>query len=257
MYEENIAISLQPAGNGSNGHSEFAVSKEMSVDEAIDAIGAGKFQWKILCVTGLFWAADAIEIMRLTFLLPIWKDEWELDDGIDGTIGAVVFAGMLFGAMFWSNFSDRYGRKKAVLLSNFFQVIFGTASAFMVEIYGMLILRFLTGFCLGGSSCGYTLYAEFAPKNIRGKMLVLNQSFWAAGCFINALIAWITLELFDWRWYMIISNIPMVVTLFLGWTLPESARWLAINGKLDRAESILNKAAKDNNGTREIIQGTK
>ena len=94
MHEESVAISLQPAGNGSNGHSEFAVSKELSVDEAIDAIGAGKFQWKILCVTGLFWAADAIEIMRLTFLLPIWKDEWELDDGIDGTIGAVVFAGI-------------------------------------------------------------------------------------------------------------------------------------------------------------------
>ena len=50
---------------------------------------SGTFQYKILIVTGLLWAADAVEIMRLTFLIPILKEEWNLNDGVDGTIGAV------------------------------------------------------------------------------------------------------------------------------------------------------------------------
>eukprot|EP01084_Bolivina_argentea_P042867 79017_1 len=100
-------LSLQPHGKNQN-ENESDINKTYTVDEAITAIGVGPFQYKILIVTGLFWAADAIEMMRLTFLLPILKKEWDLDTGIDGTIGAVVFAGILFGNVFWSNFSDRF-----------------------------------------------------------------------------------------------------------------------------------------------------
>ncbi len=48
---------------------------------------------------GMIWGADAIEIMILTFLLPILAEEWDLNTGEDGTIGAVVFAGMLIGGL--------------------------------------------------------------------------------------------------------------------------------------------------------------
>ena len=60
-----------------------------SVDEAITYIGIGPFQYKILIVTGLLWAADGIEIMILTFLLPTLQEEWQLTDAETGTIGSV------------------------------------------------------------------------------------------------------------------------------------------------------------------------
>eukprot|EP01084_Bolivina_argentea_P139962 246178_1 len=221
--------------------------KQYTVDECLMLIGMGTFQYKILIVTGMIWGADAIEIMILTFLLPILAEEWNLNTGEDGTIGAVVFAGMLIGAIFWPIISDRYGRRWAVILCNSGQIIFGMLSAAAWDMYSMMILRFLTGFCLGGSSCSFTLYAEFAPKEDRGKLLVLQQSFWAVGAFFNALLAWLVLETLNWRWYLILSSVPLVFIVYLAWKLPESVQWLVTVGKIEEAEAILKNAAKVNN----------
>ena len=36
---------------------------EYTIDDAISKIGTGPFQWKLLFLTGLIWAADAMEMM--------------------------------------------------------------------------------------------------------------------------------------------------------------------------------------------------
>ena len=238
---------------------------------------AGKFQYKILLVTGMIWSADAIELMILTFLLPILTEEWDLQQGEDGTIGAIgiyiclylysiqlysiheikynqytVFAGMLIGAIFWPQISDRYGRRWAVIISNTGQIIFGMLSATAWDMYSMMVLRFLTGFCLGASSCGFTLYAEYAPKSDRGKLLVLQQSFWAFGTFFNSLLAWLILETLDWRWYLILSSLPLCIIVYLAWKLPESVQYLVTVGRKDEAEEILRGAARINNKSSQI-----
>ena len=97
---------------------------EFTVDESIAYIGKGRFQTRILVVTGLLYAADAIEIMILTFLLPILQDEWDLDTGEIGTIGSVIFAGMFCGTVCWSTISDKFGRKPSYIqISIFFHLV--------------------------------------------------------------------------------------------------------------------------------------
>ena len=236
-----------------------------TVDEAITHIGIGRFQFKILIVTGLLWAADGIEIMILTFLLPTLQDEWNLTDAETGTIGSVgihlhihtptyihscilhsVFLGICIGAIFWSNLSDRIGRKWGVLGSNIGELIFGMLSALSTNLLTIIIFRFLTGFCLGGSSSGYTLYAEYAPNNARGRLLLLQQGFWAIGCTVNCAIAWFALDQLDWRWYLVISSFPLCVILIFTVRLPESVRYLAAIGQIEKAQNILNKALREN-----------
>ena len=221
--------------------------KLYTVDEALSMIGLGPFQWKILLVTGTLWAADAIEIMILTFLLPTLQEEWNLTDAEVGSIGSAVFAGDLIGALFWSNLSDRIGRRWCIIGSNLGQIIFGMLSAASNEIYFMTFTRLMVGFCLGGSNCSYVLYAEYATQSMRGRLLILQQSFWAVGCTINALIAWFTLELLDWRWYLIISSFPLCLILILAIQIPESVRYLMTVNKVEKAENILNKALIKNN----------
>ena len=181
--------------------------------------------------------------MILTFLLPILSEEWDLNDGEDGTIGAVVFGGMLIGAVFWPQVSDRQGRRKAVIMSNIGQIIFGMLSAVAWNVWSIMVLRFITGFCLGASSCSFTLYAEFAPASDRGKLLILQQSFWAFGAFFNSLLAWLVLETLDWRWYLIISSLPLILIVYLAWKLPESVQYLVAVGERDQAQDILRRAA--------------
>merc|ERR1740123_768392 len=106
----------------------------------------------------------------------------------------------------------------------------------------MIVFRFLTGFCLGGSSAAYTLYAEFAPANERGRLLLLQQSFWAIGCTLNVAIAWLSLEWLNWRWYLVISSAPLFFILIFTISLPESVRYLVAIGQIEKAQSILNDA---------------
>ncbi|RLG66559.1 hypothetical protein DRN93_06115, partial [archaeon] len=52
--------------NSMNGESV----QEMTFDEAIDRIGFGAFQRKLLAICGAGWAADAMEERLISFALP-------------------------------------------------------------------------------------------------------------------------------------------------------------------------------------------
>ena len=103
-----------------------------------------------LILSGGLWASNAAEIVILTFILPILKDEWNLSQGIDGIIGASVFIGMLFGTMFWTHIGEKYGRIPVIRLCIFGQMAFGISCAVIPNIYWMVALRFFVGICLGG-----------------------------------------------------------------------------------------------------------
>ena len=116
-----------------------------------------------------------MEIMLLSFLMPLLKEEWNLESGIDGLISAIVFAGMLLGTFTWAYIADRYGRRKVVIISNIGCFIAGLLSGLAPNIELMIASRFFVGFFVGGSSVSYTLFAEYAPHDTRGTMLVIEQ----------------------------------------------------------------------------------
>jgi len=89
----------------------------------------------------------------------------------------------------------------------------------------MLIIRFFVGVFIGGGCVGYTLFAEYIPTPKRGKLLVVQQAFWSFGALFSVFLAWITLEYLTWRWYLILSSIPLWIVTFLCWLVPESVRY--------------------------------
>jgi len=225
-----------------------------SVDDAITKIGNGKFQYRLMFLTGGIWAADAMEMMLLSFVMPILKDEWSLQPPFDGAISSVVFAGMLCGTAFWSILADKIGRKKVVIFSNLGCAVFGAISGLAPEIYFMLVMRFMVGFTVGGSGSAYTLFAEYAPQDIRGKLLVIEQGFWAVGAIFSVLLAWLCLVNFTWHWYMILSSIPLfIVSAFWKW-VPESSRWLLACGRVDEAQQVLQYVSEVNGASLPIGQ---
>ena len=44
--------------------------REMTFDEVVDRIGFGSFQRKLLAICGAGWAADAMEVLLISFALP-------------------------------------------------------------------------------------------------------------------------------------------------------------------------------------------
>lgn len=69
------------------------------------------------------------------------------------------------------------------------------------------------------------------------------QIFFSTGFMLTALIAYLVS---DWRHLQIALTIPGVVFFCYWWFVPESARWLILNNKVDEAKKVIQKAAKVN-----------
>ena len=97
MNNPIIRFSPLRISNSETQSIDYKQDKFYTIDDAISYIGSGWFQYRLLFLTGMIVAADAMEMMLLSFLLPKLKNEWNLQPPWDGSIGAIVFVGMLLG----------------------------------------------------------------------------------------------------------------------------------------------------------------
>lgn len=225
----------------------MATTRAMTVQEAVDWIGFGRFQKRLLGVCGVTWAADAAEVLLLGFALPSIIAEFGLTPTQGGLTVTATFAGMLIGAWFWGTISDYIGRRTGFQLTVLIFAVFGLLSAFAPSWEWLLVLRFITGFGLGGAlPLDFSLYAEFLPTENRGRNLVILESFWALGTIIAAGLAWILVPSYGWRPLLATSAVAAVLVLWIRSKIPESPRYLAISGKADEAREILADVAREN-----------
>lgn len=229
--------------------------KSYTLDQAIEQVGFGRFQRKLMVLCGLGWAADAMEVLLIAFVLPAVGEEWKLTAGQKGLLGTAIFLGMLAGAWVWGRVSDRIGRKAGFIGTVAIDSFFGLLSAFSPSYTWLLVLRTLTGFGVGGTlPVDYSIFAEYLPAKKRGHYLVLLESFWALGTVVVAGLAWLVVPTIGWRWLLAISAIPGVLIFFIRRSIPESPRYLLVNGEAERARQVLEQVARVN-GTK-LPQGT-
>jgi len=225
----------------------MATTRTVTVQDAVDKIGFGRFQKRLLGVCGVTWAADGAEVLLLGFALPSIIGEFGITTAQGGLIATATFAGMLVGAWFWGTISDYIGRRLGFQVTVLIFALFGLLSAFAPGWEWLAILRFFTGFGLGGAlPLDFSLYAEFLPTRNRGRNLVILESFWALGTIIAAGLAWLLVPSFGWRPLLATSALAAVLVLWIRRSIPESPRYLAISGKADEAREILAGIAREN-----------
>uniref|UniRef100_A0A3B5BAG8 Synaptic vesicle 2-related protein-like n=1 Tax=Stegastes partitus TaxID=144197 RepID=A0A3B5BAG8_9TELE len=237
----------RPVFTSSEGLSPF--TETFTVDEALEAIGFGKFQWKISLLTGLSWVADAMEMMILSILGPQLHCEWRLPSYQVALITSVVFVGMGISSPVWGNVSDKYGRRVGLTISMCWTLYYGLMSAFS-PVYGwLLVLRGLLGFGIGGAPQSVTLYSEFLPVKARGICIMLIAAFWAIGAVFEVLLALWIMPTLGWRWLLGLSTIPMAIFVSFCFWLPESPRFDVLTGRREKAMETLARVAKENGKT--------
>mmetsp|Transcript_10451 Transcript_10451/g.15705 ORF Transcript_10451/g.15705 Transcript_10451/m.15705 type:complete len:491 (+) Transcript_10451:28-1500(+) len=242
---------------------------EWTVDKAIYEIGCGKYQYHLFIITGTIWAADAMEMMLLAFLLPELQKTWHLSGAQSSLIGVSVFIGMLLGATTLAVLSDKFGRKKIVFVGTLCTAIFGVLSGIAPNLGWMVFFRSAVGFFMTAGCVAYTLFAEFVPTEndpmpsanpshsplrrprqgimTRGKLLIFQGIFWSAGALFSVLLAWVTLKYLNWRWYLILSSLPLWIASVAVWFMQESPHYLVVSEQHDAAMNLLQYIA-DYNG---------
>jgi MFS transporter, putative metabolite:H+ symporter len=219
----------------------------MSFDEAIEQVGFGRFQIKLMLICGFGWAADAMEVLLIAFALPAIAEEWGLTNAQRGLLGTSIFLGMLVGALVWGRLSDLIGRKTGFVSTVAIDSVFGLLSALSPSFIWLLILRTMTGFGVGGTlPVDYSIFAEYLPQRKRGRYLVLLEAFWAVGVIAAAGLAWLIVPNYGWRWLLAASAVPGVLIFFIRRHVPESPRYLLVSGKPEQARQVLEMVAREN-----------
>eukprot|EP00058_Branchiostoma_floridae_P026392 XP_002611883.1 hypothetical protein BRAFLDRAFT_83090 [Branchiostoma floridae] len=218
-----------------------------TVEDAVEAIGFGRFQIKLSVLTGLSWMADAMEMMILSILSPQLLCEWQLSSWQEAFITTIVFIGMMVSSSMWGNICDRYGRRLGLFLCAVWIFFYGILSAFSPTYIWIVLLRGIVGFGIGGVPQSVTLYAEFLPRKQRAQCVVFLEIFWAIGTCIEVVLALIVMPTLGWRWLLLFSAIPCLIFAVSCKWLPESARYHVACGESEKAHNTLKKIALENN----------
>lgn len=173
--------------------------------------------------------------------------EWDLvcdKKSLTKTTSTIFFLGVMMGAIAFGFLSDKYGRRNTLLASYIMSMGFGFSSAFAKSYVVFTVLRFLTGFSLTGISItSIVLSIEWVDTGHRSFIGVIGSLAWSLG---NMLLAAFAFLINDWQSLIMTVTAPLGFAILTWWWIPESARWLLANGRVERAQFYLDRCAEFN-----------
>lgn len=216
---------------------------QLTRTERLDRLPFTRTHGKLLGASGVGWALDAMDVGLISFIMAALGAEWALSDTEKSWIGSIGFVGMAIGASVGGLLADRFGRRQVFALT---LLVYGLAtgvSAASVGLAMLLALRFVVGLGLGAElPVASTLMSEFAPRRIRGRVVVILEAFWALGWIAAALIGYLVVpQESGWRWALLIGTLPAVYALVVRWRMPESVRFLERAGRTEEAEAVVQR----------------
>lgn len=208
--------------------------------ERLEKLPVGSFQYKLLAVTGLGWLFDSMDTGLIAFVLPVLAKDWSLTPAQMGWIGSIGLIGMALGAVLAGTLADRIGRKKVFSITVLLYSLSTGMCALSWSYESLLFFRFLVGFGLGGElPVAATLMSEYAPSHLRGRFIVLLESFWALGWLVAACIAYLLIPMFGWKIAFVIGTLPALYVFLIRLHMPESVRYLLSKNRVEEAKDII------------------
>lgn len=210
--------------------------------ERLDNLPVTRKHLRLLGASGIGWALDAMDVGLISFVMVALTSHWGLASWQISLLGSIGFAGMALGAALGGHLADRFGRRQVFAAT---LVLYGlaTGASALAPAFALLVaLRFIVGIGLGAElPVASTLISEFAPRRVRGSMVVLLEAFWAVGWIAAALVGRyvVSASPAGWRWAFAIGCVPAVYALVVRFGMPESVRYLEMRGRHAEAEQIV------------------
>ncbi|KAJ7307416.1 hypothetical protein JRQ81_009433 [Phrynocephalus forsythii] len=173
--------------------------------------------------------------------------EWDLVCGLRTRrqmAQSIYMGGVLVGALVFGTLADRVGRKAVLSWSYLQMAVSGVCTAFSPSFTAYCVFRFLVGMALSGVflNCN-SLVLEWVPTKVRTVAGTVVGYSATTGQIILPGLAY---ALPDWRWLQFAASMPFFAFFVYSWWFAESARWLVLSGKVEKAVEVLKKVARFN-----------
>ena len=210
------------------------------VEEVIDKAKISPFHWRILFWCTLIIIFDGYDLVIYGVVLPILMQQWQLDPVTAGALGSTALFGMMIGAMLLGTLSDRFGRKKMIVLCIVLFSGFTALNGFAQTPLQFGVMRFIAGLGIGGVMPNVVaLMSEYSPRRIRSALVAVMFSGYAIGGMLSAVLGiWIVPQ-FGWQVMFYLAVIPLLLLPLIWTQLPDSVAFLVRQGKIAEARKVL------------------
>ena len=159
-------------------------------------------------------------------------------------LGVMVMLGLMIGSPLGGLTSDKLGRKNAMIISVLVIVPTVMFAGYSTNFWMYAILKLINTIalpCLWFTS--HTLVTEIFGKDYRQNAVVLKEIMWPLGMLLIIGVFYLTRH---WVYFHLWIGGLCALTIPAFMIVPESPRWLSVNGKWEAAEIILLRMAKWN-----------
>jgi SP family sugar porter-like MFS transporter len=183
---------------------------------------------------------------------------------MQGVAMTTALVGCLAGAMVAGAAADRYGRKPLLTVAAVLFTVSAIATGMFNDFTLFNVARFVGGIGIGVASALSPVYiAEVSPKEIRGRMVSMNQMAIVIGILaaqiVNMLLAKDTgvaesqawNREWGWRWMFWAETLPAALFLVMSFMIPESPVFVQL--KKARGSDRM-KERSEQAGLKELLQ---
>ena len=211
-----------------------------SVASRMERLPFTLWHWRLLAVLIICWLAEAIDIGLSGATIPSLQSSFNLTASGVGVVGTATTLTIVLALFAAGPVIDRYGKRRVLLAG---LLIFGTstiATAFSPSIEVVIGLRIIAGIGLGLLfTIPYQIIVEMVPAHVRGASVGAINATLNLGYFGNLLAASFIIPSFGWRPMYLLGAVGLIACLIAWRALPESPRWLEVNGRHEEAELAL------------------
>jgi sugar porter (SP) family MFS transporter len=213
----------------------------------------------VAAIGGILFGYDTAVISGTTEIV---KNQFHLTDLMEGWYVGCALIGSICGVLAAGTLSDYLGRKLTMLISAALFSISAIGCAVCGSFDSLVAYRIIGGVGIGIVSIVSPIYiSEVSPAKIRGTLVSLYQLAVTVGFLLAYLMNWVIdsnidpslaasqdLTLWErmmnteaWRGMLGSETLPALLFFFIIFFIPESPKWLIVNGKTEKASKILAK----------------
>lgn len=181
------------------------------------------------------------DLNTFAYAAPAVIKQWGISVHTVALITSASFGGMTIGALSGGKLANHFGRRRGFVFATVLYGLCSLLNAAAWDVTSLAVLRFVTGIGLSAMTViANTYISEFFPRHVRGRYMGLTMTVGLIGIPATAWVARVLVPMGTWGWRLVfVWGALGVIAAIIGRAMPESPRWLSVQGRTAEAEAVV------------------